>query len=195
MALDHSLRPDQLLLDPSQSEAAACGCEDHDRFAGELAETLDERTIRYVLETRPHFEDLRQAIGQVAGMLVLAAAGAKTVTQDHPLFTTAREALRSASDGIRAAQPTPRATHHHRHLMDALEGLRAALRQAQEDMHLHGMERERIEPVLAPLNTAYRHLSWAAKALPGFEVLSFDQACCAPQQPVTPHTQAGRKAS
>ena len=97
MALDHSLRPDQLLLDPGKDEAA-CGCEDHDRFAGEFADRLDERTIRYVLETRPHFEELRQAIGQVAGMLVLAAAGAKTVTQDHPLFTTAREAL--------AAHPT-----------------------------------------------------------------------------------------
>ena len=49
MALDHSLRPDQLLLDPGRNEAA-CGCEDHDRFAGEFADTLDERTIRYVLE-------------------------------------------------------------------------------------------------------------------------------------------------
>jgi len=194
MALDHSLRPDQLLLDPGKDEAA-CGCEDHDRFAGEFADRLDERTIRYVLETRPHFEELRQAIGQVAGMLVLAAAGAKTVTQDHPLFATARGALASASDGIRAAAPTARATHHHRHLLDAVEALRVALRRAQEDMHLHGMERERIEPVLAPLNAAYRHLSWAGKALPGFEVLSFDQACCAPQQPVTPHTQAGRKPS
>jgi len=194
MALDHSLRPDQLLLDPGKDEAA-CGCEDHDRFAGEFADRLDERTIRYVLETRPHFEELRQAIGQVAGMLVLAAAGAKTVTQDHPLFATARGALASASDGIRAAAPTARATHHHRHLLDAVEALRVALRRAQEDMHLHGMERERIEPVLTLLNAAYRHLSWAGKALPGFEVLSFDQACCAPQQPVTPRTQIGRKAS
>ncbi len=59
MALDHSLRPDQLLLDPGQSEAA-CGCEDHERFAGEFADRLDERTIRYVLETRPHFEELRR---------------------------------------------------------------------------------------------------------------------------------------
>ena len=111
------------------------------------------------------------------------------------MFTTARDALASAGDGIRAAPPTARATHHHRHLLDAVEALRVALRRAQEDMHLHGMERERIEPVLAPLNAAYRHLSWAAKALPGFEVLSFDQACCAPQQPATHHSQAGRKAS
>src|SRR5258708_38488523 len=158
MGLDHSLRPDQLLLDPGQNEAA-CGCEDPDRFAGELADTLDERTIRYVLETRAHFEELRQAIGQVAGMLVLAAAGAKTVTQDHPLFTTAREALASASDGIGAAQPTARARHHHRHLLDAVAALRSALRRAPEGMDLHGLERERIGPVLAPLTAAPRPLS------------------------------------
>jgi hypothetical protein len=115
-------------------------------------------------------------------MLALAAAGAKTVTQDHPLFGTARSTLGRASDGILAAQPSARASHHHRHLLGAVEALGIALKRAQEDMHLHGMERERIDPVLEPLQAAYRHLTFAAKALPGFEILSFDQACCAPQQ-------------
>jgi len=89
MPIDHSLRPERLILDSAEAEAQ-CDCDDHDRFAGELADALDDRTIRYVLETRAHFEDLRNAVGQVAGMLVLAAAGAKTVTQDHPLLATAR---------------------------------------------------------------------------------------------------------
>jgi hypothetical protein len=184
MRIDHSLRPELLRLDPGE---AGCGCEDHARLAGDLAGVLDERTIQYVLETRPRFEELRQAVGQLAGMLVLAAAGAKSVTQDHPLFATARETLGRASDGIRPARPSPRATHHHRHLLGALEALGVALRRAKEDMHLHGLERERIGPVLEPLQAAYRHLAWAAKALPGFEIVSFDQACCAPRQPAQPH--------
>ena len=87
MAIDHSLTPDRLVLDAAAAEAQ-CGCEDHGRFADALSDGLDDRTIRYILETRPHFEDLRHAVGQVAGMLVLAAAGSKTVTQDHPLFAT-----------------------------------------------------------------------------------------------------------
>jgi hypothetical protein len=186
MAIDHSLTPDRLVLDMAGADAN-CGCEDHDRFAGELSHTLDDRTIRYVLETRPHFEDLRHAVGQVAGMLVLAAAGSKTVTQDHPLFATARATLERVSDGIGAVRPSIRAVHHHRHLIAAVGGLGLALKRAQEDMHLHGIDRARVDPVLEPLKTAYRNLAWAAEALPGFELLSFDQACCAPQQPSKTH--------
>ena len=182
MRIDHSLRPERLLLGAAEADPD-CGCEDHARFTADLTDTFDERTIRYVLETRPHFEELRQVVGQVAGMLVLAAAGAKSVTQDHPLFATARESLRQATDGIRSARPSARGLHHHRHLLNAAEALGLALSRAQEDMHLHGMDRDRIDPVLEPLNLAYRQLAWSAKALPGFEILSFDQACCAPQTP------------
>jgi hypothetical protein len=186
MPIDHSLTPDRLVRGVAEAEAQ-CGCEDHDRFARELAETLDDVTIRYVIETRPHFEDLRHAVGQVAGMLVLAAAGAKTVTKDHPLFATARTTLERVAEGIGAAHPSVRAVHHHRHLVAAVGGLSLALRRAREDLHLHGIDRSRVDPVLDPLKTAYRNLAWAAQALPGFELLSFDQACCAPQQPTKTH--------
>ncbi len=185
MRIDHSLRPDRLQLYATAGEAS-CGCEDDARFAGDLADTLDERTIRYVLETRPCFEELRQAVGQTAGMMVLAAAGARSATQDHPLFATAREALARAADGIRSARPSARATHHHGHLLAAAEALDLALQRAKEDLHLHGAVRARIEPALEPLKAAYRHLAWAAEALPGFEIVSFDQACCAPRQPAIP---------
>src|SRR3569832_1067130 len=131
MAIDHSLQPDRLILHKVEADAQ-CGCEDHDRFAGDHAHTLDERTIRYVLETRPHFEDLRQAVGQVAGMLVLAAAGAKTVPPDHPLLANARETLDKARDGIRAARASRRAAHLHGHLVAATGALGLALQQAQE---------------------------------------------------------------
>jgi hypothetical protein len=186
MAIDHSQRPERLILHAAEAEAQ-CGCETHDRFAGELADTLDDRTIRYVLETRPHFEDLRQAVGQVAGMLVLVAAGAKTVTRDHPLLATACATLEQVGDGIRAARPSARATHHHRHLVAAVGALGLALERASADRNLQSVDRERIDPVLEPLRIAYRNLAWAAQALPGFELLSFSQACCAPQQPGQPH--------
>ncbi len=185
MRIDHSLRPERLA---SAIDAdTGCGCADHEHSGDELCDILDERTVRYVIETRPHFEELRHAVGQVAGMLVLAAAGAKTVTQDHPLFSTARRTRDRVCDGIRAARPSARARHHHRHLLAAVGALSLALQRAQEDLHLHGLERERVDPVLAPLRAAWRHLGWAAKALPGFELLSFDQACCAPRQTATPH--------
>ena len=186
MAIDHSQQPERLILHAAEAEAQ-CGCENHDRFAGQLADTLDDHTIRYVLETRPHFEELRQAVGQVAGMLVLAAAGAKTVTQDHPLLATAHATLGRVGDGIRAARPSARAAHHDRHLAAAVAALGMALGRAEADLHLQSVDRERIDPVLEPLRTAYRNLAWAARALPGFELVSFSQACCAPQRPGQPH--------
>jgi hypothetical protein len=182
MRIDHSLRPERLEFDAAEAESG-CGCDGHE----DLPDSLDDHTIRYVLETRPHFEELRHALGQVAGMLVLAAAGAKTVTQDHPLFASARRTFDSAGDGIRAARPSARAEHHHRHLVAALGAMNFALNRAQEDLHLSAMSRERVDAVLRPLQSAYRHLAWAAQALPGFELVSFNQACCAPRQEATRH--------
>src|SRR5260221_313341 len=134
MRIDHSVQPEHLKRAAAELESG-CGCEDHDGLTGTPGDpfdagTLDDGTIRYVLETRPHFEDLRHALGQVAGMLVLAAAGARTVTQEHPLFATARQTFARVGDGIRAARPSGRATHHHRHLLAALDALGAALGRA-----------------------------------------------------------------
>jgi hypothetical protein len=95
--------------------------------------------------------------------------------------------LARVADGIGVAQPSGRALHHHRHLVAAIGGLGLALKRAQEDLHLHGIDRARVDPVLDLLETAYRNLAWAAQALPGFELISFDQACCAPQQPGKTH--------
>jgi hypothetical protein len=178
MRVDHTLRPG-FLASAHTTDDAGCGCgQQADIGAG--ADNLDERTVSYILASRPHFEELRQATGQLAGMLALAAAGASSVTPDHPLFVTAREAHRRAGDGIRAARAGGRAEHHHRHLAAAVELLGIALERAQRDLHRHAAEKERIDPVLEPLTLAYRHLAWAGRALPGFEIVGFGQACCAP---------------
>jgi hypothetical protein len=179
MQIDHSLRPEALGAEPFGGEGG-CGCAAPDCDIEQLIGQLDERTISYVLETRPHFEDLRQALSQIAGMLVLATAGAKSVTQDHAMLAAAQEAHQRALDGIRAARPALRARHHHRHLLDAADCLGLAIAKAGESLHLAG-DRRRTEGVFVPLRTAYRNLHWAAQALPGFEILNFDQACCAPQ--------------
>ena len=45
---------------------------------------IDNETVAYILVARKHFEDLRQVAAQLAGLLVLAAAGGKSATPDHP---------------------------------------------------------------------------------------------------------------
>jgi len=132
---------------------------------------LDERTVAYILATRKPFEDLRQVAAQLAGLLVLAAAGAKSGTPEHPMLEAAGELYRAAAEGVRSARPTERARAHHRHVERAVEALGSALTRAREEV--------RVEPVLAPLKRAYGELRAAAKELPGFQMISFEQGCCA----------------
>lgn len=131
---------------------------------------VDDATAEYILRTRTCFEDLRQVSAQIAGVLVLAAAGGKSATSDHPLFKAAAELHRAAFDGVRSVRPTERARAHHRCLEQAAGALAVALAAA------HGAE---VDPILVPVRAAYAHLQRAAHLLPGFEMVAFGQGCCA----------------
>jgi hypothetical protein len=132
---------------------------------------VDEQTVAYILATRKHFEDLRQVAAQLAGLLVLAAAGGKSATPDHPMLEAAEQLYRSAADGVRSARATERARTHHQHLLRAAEALGSAVSLARIGI--------RVDPILKPLQAAYAQLQLASKQLPGFEILSFKHGCCA----------------
>ena len=132
---------------------------------------IDDETAAYILETRRQFEDLRQAAAQLAGFLVLNASGADTASPDHPMLASAAELYRDAAEGVQCARPSGRALLHHRFLLEASADLGAALTAARNGL--------RVDPVLLPLRRAYRHLQDAACELPGFEMVSFQHACCA----------------
>ncbi|HJT88451.1 MAG TPA: hypothetical protein VJ732_11355 [Bryobacteraceae bacterium] len=134
---------------------------------------LDDDTVGYILETRKHFEDLRQVAAQLAGLLVLSSAGAKTPLLDHPTLHAAEELYREAADGVRRSRVTPRARRHHHHLLQAAESIRSALEAAHSSPE--------IDPVLARVRAGYAALQNAAGALPGFEMVAFAQGCCAPR--------------
>ena len=139
---------------------------------------IDDQTAAYVLEHRKHFEDLRQVTAQLAGLLVLAAAGANGASPDHPLLATAEQLLHDAVDGVRHARVTPRAWQHHHCLLAAI----AAAKQALAAAHTHlGRQRAPVDldPILTPLRAGYAHLQRASDALPGFDMIAFDRGCCA----------------
>lgn len=135
---------------------------------------LDDRTTRYVIEVRPHFEDLRQVAAQLAGLLVLAASGA-SAPPDHPMLAAAGRTFAAAKDGVLRTQPPARAGRHHRHVLDAVEVLGRALAGMRESP---GPAAD-VDRVLPPLRLAYARLREAADSLPGFELVSFDRGCCA----------------
>jgi hypothetical protein len=160
-------------------------------------ENIDDETVAYILLAQKYFEDLRQVAAQLAGLLVLAAAGSKSATPDHPMLEAAKQLHESATAGIRGLRATERASAHRDNLSRAAAALECALSSAQTHLWRAGRGAE-VEPILHPLQAAYAQLRLAAAALPGFEMISFEQACCGPQihasnAPVPNHDHAGAR--
>jgi hypothetical protein len=131
---------------------------------------VDDATATYIVENQKCFEDLKQVASQLAGMLVLAAAGSKEALPDHPALLAARELFREASDAVPRAHPTERALPHHAHLLRAAAAIGTALHEANRGLN--------VDRILVPLRSGYSELERAADALPGFEKVSYERACC-----------------
>ena len=142
-----------------------------------LTTELDDATAAYVCAIQPSFDLLRQAAGQLAGLLVLNVAGARNAGA-HPMLDLACAAEAEARDAIQAVSASlpPQAAHHHRHMLSASRSLTAALASAKRDLH-RGDDRA-LDTILVPLRRAHRELQHAAFALPGFEIVALSQGCC-----------------
>lgn len=136
---------------------------------------LDATTVSYVLDMGPPFEDLRQVAAQLAGILLLAAAGSKLATSRHPLFGVANASYERAMDSIRSVTVPQRAKHHHHHLMKSA-GL---IGNAMASCRTNGALAVDLDLMLLSLREAWDQLRLATAALPGFEIVAFDRACCA----------------
>lgn len=144
--------------------------------AADLSAPVDERTAAYVAGMREPFERLRQAEAQLAGLLVLAAAGGQAIA-GHPMLALAADAVAEAVDAIRSIAVPALARCHRAHVLEAMRDLRRALAAAR--CCLARRDDAAIDAVLAPLRGAHGHLLRATAALPGFEVVALSQACCA----------------
>jgi hypothetical protein len=131
---------------------------------------IDDDTAAYVLETHKLFEDLRQIAAQLAGLLVLSAAGSNSAGPHHPMLESARQLYRETVERLNHAHVPKRARPHHRHLLEATAALGEALAAASRGLT--------IDPILIPLRVAYAHLQHASSELPGFSMVAFDQGCC-----------------
>jgi hypothetical protein len=149
---------------------------------------IDDRTVAYILESKKAFEDLRHIASQLAGLLVLAAAGGKAAAPDHPMFEAAQRLHASVSDALRLARPTQRALSHHSHLIKACDAVGLALSVAESNL-APPRDEFKINRILVPLQAAYAELRLASHELPGFEMISFEQGCCGAAQSHAAHAQ------
>ena len=153
-------------------------------------EDIDDETVAYILSAQRLFEDLRQIAAQLAGLLVLAAAGGKTATPDHPMLEAAERLHQSAATDIQSLRPAGRASAHREHVLQASAALGCALACARGYL-ARAEYGAGVNSVLYPLQAACDQLRLAAGALPGFQVISFEQACCGPQIPRTGMASGG----
>jgi len=142
---------------------------------------LDDQTVAYVLESQPLFEDLRQVASQLAGLLVLAATGSRDATPAHPMLCAAEDLFTSTRDRVEQTRATERARPHRESLRQSATLLSDALTATRALLASPG--RADFERALVPLRSAYDHLQHAAKVLPGFRMVAFEQGCCAGHTP------------
>jgi hypothetical protein len=149
---------------------------------------LDDRTAAYILETQATFDWLRNAAGQLAGLLVLASIGARERVLDEPILAGAESEYRQADDKLRLTAAPPAAAHHHRHLSLASERIGEALCIARQgSLRLNEGSLDRTHRTL---RAAWQELLFASKALPGFQVVDFNQSCCAVHRALTVRSSA-----
>ena len=132
---------------------------------------VDEDTAAYILATRPAFEDLLQVSAQLAGLLVLAAAGSPAAGPHHPMLSSAAKLCEEAVEAVRQARVPPAARRQHRYLLAATRALQRAIRAGNAGIAM--------DPVLLPLRAAYARLQLASRELPGFPMVALEQGCCA----------------
>jgi hypothetical protein len=146
-------------------------------MSSEPSASLDDRTVRYILESQPLFEDLRQVASQVAGLLVLAATGSREASPEHPMLKAAERLFANTADGIAHVRPSERARLHHDSLREAVRAIGDALRVTRPLLAATNVAN--FDAVLVPLRDGYSHLQGASAALPGFRLVAFEQGCCA----------------
>jgi len=78
---------------------------------------------------------------------------------------------------VEQTRPTERARPHHMRLQQAAAYLATALAAAQHALASAGDGE--VDAALNPLRSAYDELQHAARALPGFRMVAFEQGCCA----------------
>lgn len=140
----------------------------------------DDATRAYVEAASPCFDDLRAVTAQLAGLLLLAASGARLAGPDHPMRAVAEDLLESARDAtLRLAPRSERTRHHHEHLLAAV----ATLTEALARIRSAPLGRDGVTEPTRLLGTAWDELGAASRALPGFDLIDLTGACCALHAP------------
>ncbi|MBV8793781.1 MAG: hypothetical protein JO136_02470 [Hyphomicrobiales bacterium] len=141
-----------------------------------LASSADDRTIRLLLDVHPAFEGLRTVAGQLAGLLILAAAGASGGRLDGSLLDAARLTYKETRERVLNLAVEDSIRHVAHHLRLAAEGIEATIANVERESRA-GVSFDGTR-ALALLKGAYRHLESVSKLTPGFRLVDTSNSCC-----------------
>jgi hypothetical protein len=136
---------------------------------------LADATIDYIIKAQVHFDDLKQVASSMAGMLVLAETGIAEAATEQPMIAIAYETWKRAADGVGTLKVPVLAEHFHVHLQKGstlIGDLFASLYRRVPTSRSN-------DDAIRTLKLAWEQISFAAKALPGFETVDLEQSCCA----------------
>jgi hypothetical protein len=132
---------------------------------------MDDRAINYIARARATYSDLRHVAAQLASLALAATLGGGPGLCEHPMLATVRETLSALGDDLWSGAPPPVARAHCDHLRRAT----ALFVTAADDAR----QARGVEAWLQFVHQAWGEMHAAARALPGFAVVSFGQSCCA----------------
>jgi hypothetical protein len=135
---------------------------------------LGEGDYRYVIDAKPVFEDLRQIVSQLAGLMLVDRTGGASTVAGCTLLGRTNDLFGAVREVIGTLRPDERSRHHFSHLQSAAKAI-ATLLGAMDRARLDAD----VERRLPMLKTAWQELTHAANALPGFETVDFSRSCCA----------------
>jgi hypothetical protein len=140
------------------------------------ASSADDRTIRLLLDVHPAFEGLRTVAGQLAGLLILAAAGASGGRVDGSLLEAARLTFKETKEQVRNVAAEGPIRHVGHHLRQAAQGIEATLANVERGSRA-GLSFDGSH-ALVLLRRAYDHLESVSKLTPGFRLVDTSNSCC-----------------
>lgn len=147
-----------------------------------LAHEADHALLAYIEGGRVAQDLLCQVLTQLAGYSLMLMTTSRRPNLAEQSIRGASAAAARAFEDIRALAVPSAARHHHHHLCKAAEAARHAFAAAERCGRPDAGEAER-DALTRALQAATAHLRVTARLLPGFEMVDFDQACCALHAP------------
>jgi len=145
-----------------------------------LSKSLGEEraALDYMAAAKPCFLSLQETMARLAGLLMTAELKASRSVLDTQSFAEAEVQLSQALERFGALAPDDKCRHFHHHLSKSVSHLSEAMTAAETQRA--GLVGAR-DPLL-PLQAAWRELTHASRALPGFETVDFRNSCCSLRQ-------------